>query len=249
MTETQIYGKIGTLYCVSTGPGEPELMTLKAVRIARECPVIALSVDGTRRDREHLVTGDQAALRAGCVAYSIAAPVVPGLDEKEFLYLSMPMSRDKRLVAESHEEAARMVIQVLEQGRSVAWLTLGDVTVYASSAYVAAMVESSGFPVEFVSGVPSFCAAAAALGRPLVKGSEQLHIIPSSYNIEEALSLPGTKVLMKAGSRMGQVKEYLEENGYKAQGVQKCGMEGQRIYRATEQLEEEAGYYTVLLVD
>ena len=61
--------------------------------------------------------------------------------------------------------------------------------------------------------------------------------------------LPGKKVLMKAGSRMGQVKMYLEENGYKAQGVERCGMEEQRIYRSTSELEEEAGYYTVLLVD
>ena len=103
--------------------------------------------------------------------------------------------------------------------------------------------------MEFISGVPSFCAAAAVLGRPLANGSEQLHIIPSSYNVEEALSLPGTKVLMKAGSRMAKVKKLLEENGYEAQGVQRCGMEGEKIYRSTAELDEEAGYYTILIVD
>lgn len=241
--------KIPTLYCLSTGPGDPELMTLKAVRIAGECPVIALSVDKTRRDREHFTEMDDGRLRENCVAYQIASQAVAGMEKKEFLYLSMPMSKDRGLLKRSHEEAAEAVTGQLRQGKSVAWLTLGDATVYATSAYVAALVEAAGFPVEFVSGVPSFCAAAARLGRPLVSGSEQLHVLPSSYHIEDALSLPGTKVLMKAGSRMGQVKEILKEKKLEAQGVQRCGMEGETVYPDTQSLDEKAGYYTVIIVN
>lgn len=241
--------QIPTLYCLSTGPGDPELMTLKAVRIAGECPVIALSVDKTGRDRNHYTETDAGRLRKNCVAYQIALQAVPDMEEKEFLYLSMPMSKDKEFLKRSHEEAAEAVVNQLKQGRSVAWLTLGDATVYATSGYVAPLVEAAGWRVEFVSGVPSFCAAAARLGRPLVSGSQQLHVLPSSYHIEDALSLPGTKVLMKAGSCMGQIKQVLEEQKLTAQGVQRCGMEGETIYPDTRSLDENAGYYTVVIVN
>ena len=247
MIDRQKNTRMGTLYCVSTGPGDPELMTLKAVRIASECPVIALAIDASGRDKEAFLAGDEAALKENCVAWCIAAPVVPGIGEKETLWLSMPMGMEKKLVEESHEKAAEAVLECLKAGKSVAWLTLGDVTVYATSAYIGDRVKHAGFVVEYISGVPSFCAAAARLGRPLVSGAEQLHVIPSSYNIEETLKLSGTKVFMKAGRRMPQVKEFLEKNGCEVQGVQRCGMDGEKIYRNTAELDADAGYYTVLI--
>lgn len=241
--------KCGTLYCVSTGPGDPELMTLKAVRIIGQCPVTALSVDGTRRDKDCMGRESEAERKRNCVAYQIASFVVPGLDQKEFLYLSMPMTRDQKVMEESHRQATREIIRCLEAGKDVAWLTLGDVTVYATSMYVAELVKEAGFQAVPVSGVPSFCAAAARLGRPLVSGSQELHVIPSSYNIEEALNYPGTRVLMKAGSRMNQVKKLLEERGESVSGVERCGMPGERIFQSSEELDDAAGYYTVLIVD
>lgn len=241
--------KKGTLYCVSTGPGDPELMTLKAVRITSACPVAALSVDGTRRDKEHMENGSEAGLKENCVAYQIAAPVVPGLDEKEFLYLSMPMTKDRELIERSHREAAEAILSCLREGKDVAWLTLGDVTVYATSMYVAELVKKAGYPMEAVSGVPSFCAAAARLGRSLVSGSQELHVIPSSYHIEGALDYPGTRVFMKAGSRIGQVKEQLRERGCQVYGVERCGMPGERIFTSADELDGESGYYTVLIAE
>lgn len=240
--------KNGTLYCVSTGPGDPELMTLKAVRITKECPVLALSVDATRRDRESMEAGDEKSLKKNCIAYRIASGAVDGLEKKECLYLSMPMSKDKELVKKCHEEAMEQVIACLKQGKSVAWLTLGDATVYASSMYVAQMVKEQGFDIQVISGVTSFCAAAARLGKSLVSGREELHVIPSSYHIEDALSYSGTKVLMKAGSRMGDVKTLLKQKNMEASGVEYCGMEQEKLYENTEQLDENAGYYTVLIV-
>ena len=104
-----------------------------------------------------------------------------------------------------------------------------------------------GFETELVNGVPSFCAAAAKFNGPLVNGSQELHIIPASYQIEEALNLPGVKVLMKAGRKMGQVKELLSEKNLKVKMAENCGMQGERCFSSLEEIPEEAGYYSLII--
>ena len=228
-----------TLYCVSTGPGDPELMTLKALRVIRECPVVALSVDREAKD---------GAERERCVAYTIARGACPEIEEKEPLYLYMPMTKDREVLTRCHKNAAEQIMDCLKKGRSVAYLTLGDTSIYASCMYPAGLVREAGYPVEMVSGVPSFCAAAARLGEPLVSGAEQLHVLPSSYPLAEGLAYPGVKVLMKAGSRTGKVRELLAGKNLDVRGVERCGMDGERVYGSPEELDESAGYYTVLVV-
>ena len=105
----------GTLYCVSVGPGDPELLTLKAVRVIRQCPVIAVSV------KEAPVLG-RAGRAAGeeSVAYRIAAGAVPEIKEKELLPLCMPMTKDREVLEQSRREAARALMEVLREGKDVA---------------------------------------------------------------------------------------------------------------------------------
>ena len=158
------------------------------------------------------------------------------------------MTKDREVLARCHKRAAEQIADCLKKGRSVAYLTLGDTSVYASCMYPAGLVREAGYPVEMVSGVPSFCAAAARLGEPLVSGAEQLHILPSSYPLAEGLAYPGVKVLMKAGSRTGKVRELLTGENLRVQGVERCGMDGERVYRSAEEMDEQAGYYTVLVV-
>ncbi len=100
-------------------------------------------------------------------------------------------------------------------------------------------------------GVPSFCAVAARLNEGLTEASEALHIIPASYEgIEEALLLKGTRVLMKSGKSIGRVKRILEdmENPPEVKMVERCGMPGERIFRRLADLDEEAGYFSILVV-
>lgn len=224
--------KRGTLYCVSVGPGDPELMTLKAVRIIRQCPVVALSAEK----------------KEDCVAYAIARGAVSQLEEKEALLLSMPMTKDRERLIRSHWEAADAIERVLQKGLDVAYLTLGDTAVYASCMYPALMLKKRGYEIEMVSGVPSFCAAAARLGEPLVTGAQPLHILPSTYGIEEEIGLPGVKVLMKAGKKMKSVKELLDDKKDEILAVERCGMEGEKVFRSLEELPADAGYYTIVIV-
>ena len=105
-----------------------------------------------------------------------------------------------------------------------------------------------GFKTRIIPGIPSFCAAAAKLQTGLAENKEQLHVIPASYDIEEALKLPGTKVLMKAGRKMADVKQSIKRNHLKAQMVENCGMETERIYHDTEEIPDEAGYYSLIII-
>ena len=224
--------KDGILYGVGVGPGDPELLTCKAVRIIRQADVIALPAE----------------TKENCVAYRIARGAVKEIDEKELLFIPMPMTKDRAVLKESHDNGARAVEACLREGKQVAFLTLGDVTVYSTYLYIHRRVAADGFSAEIVNGIPSFCAAAARLGIGLAETKEELHIIPATYGAEEALKLPGTKVLMKAGKKLGKVKGLLKENGGEVYMVENCGMEQERIFRSADEIDENAGYYSLLIV-
>ncbi|MFR5732658.1 MAG: SAM-dependent methyltransferase [Clostridium sp.] len=91
----------------------------------------------------------------------------------------------------------------------VACLTLGDPTIYSTYIYIHRLVKARGYDAKIINGIPSFCAVSARLEDSLADRSEQIHIIPSTYGVEDALNLSGTKVLMKAASKMPLVKEVL----------------------------------------
>ncbi len=222
----------GKLYGLGVGPGDPELLTLKALRIIQESDVIA-------------VPGK---VPMETIAYKIVVQAYPGLAEKELLPIDMPMTKDPALLEESHQAGAQKIADFLEAGKQVAFLTLGDTTVYSTYLYVHSRVLEMGYEVEIVSGITSFCAVAARLNIGLVEKAEPLHVIPASYQIEEALKLPGTKVLMKAGKQMHAVKKQLKELDAEVVMIENCGMENEKIFRGADEIPEDAGYYSLIIV-
>jgi len=222
----------GTLYGVGVGPGDPRMMTCLAVETIERCQIIAVPDHG----REY------------AVSYKIAKGMVKGLEEKECLNLATPMTKDKRVLEENYAFAAAQITGHLEAGRDVAYLTLGDPTIYSTYIYIHRLVKKQGYDARIISGVPSFCAAAARIGESLADRSQQIHIIPSAYDIEEALAYEGTKVFMKAASKLPDVKKVLRDNGLAAVMVENCGLEKEHIYPAIDEMPDNAGYYTIVLV-
>lgn len=216
----------GKLYGVGVGPGDPELLTRKAVRLLRECDAAA-APDGER------------------TAYQIAKEFLEG---KPVLFCDLPMTRDKAAMSESHRAAADTLCALLDEGKTVVFLTLGDPSVYSTYWYIHRLVAERGYPAEMVPGVPSFCAAAAALGRALCEGSEPLHILPASHGQE--IPEGGNLVLMKAGKSVLEVRGELERAGRLSQAalVERCGMEGERVVTDLSGLTEATGYFSVILV-
>lgn len=221
----------GCLYGLGVGPGDPELMTLKAVRRLEQCPVVAVP------DAD----------RGQSTAYQIALGACPQIEQKPVLLLRMPMTHDLQALKASHRAAADRIEEELDQGRDVAFLTLGDPTVYATYMYVHQIVAQDGYPTEIVSGVTSFCAAAARLGISLAERSQMLHIVPSSHGIREALRLPGVKVLMKAGSKMEQVRQDLLAADLDVAMVENCGMPGERVFYSAQDIPADAGYFSLIV--
>jgi len=220
----------GIFYGVGVGPGEPELLTLKAARVIREAAVLAIP----HRDPET------------CFARTIALGAVPEAKDKPVLCVDLPMTRDYAAREAAYEAGAEAISAVLSEGKDVAFLTLGDPSVYSTFAYLKDRVGSRGFETAVIPGITSFCAAAARLGSPLCTDREQLHLIPGGANAEEALTLSGTKVFMKGELQL--LLRAIRDRGANAQAVENCGTPGERAYRTADEIPSDAGYYLVTIV-
>jgi precorrin-2/cobalt-factor-2 C20-methyltransferase len=230
----------GMLYGVGVGPGDPELMTLKAVRIIREADVIAFPAEKTAEGDPGFTS----------MAYRVASQAVPEIRNKKLLPLQFPMIRDREELAASHRKNADAVEKFLDEGNNVAFLTIGDVSLYSTYAYLRDIVKADGYVTAMVSGIPSFCAAAAALDISLADGIEPVRIAPG---IEEAFSREkeenrnGTTVLMKSGQHLKNIRRALEESGSDVYMVENCGLPDEKKYSGIENLPEEAGYFSVVI--
>ncbi len=221
----------GILYGAGVGPGDPELMTLKAVRLIRENEIIALPGPAAKET----------------VAYQIAVQAVPELAEKTLVPVEMPMTHDQAEMNRNHEKAADLLEHYLREGRNVVFLTLGDPTIYSTYLYVQKRIAARGYETRLISGITSFCAAAARINTPLAEWSEQLHILPAVHRLDSRLEQPGNYVLMKSGKKMNQVKEILAASGREVVMVENCGMENEHIYQSVEEIPDDAGYYSLII--
>ncbi|MDM8245741.1 precorrin-2 C(20)-methyltransferase [Collinsella tanakaei] len=225
----------GVLFGVGVGPGDPELITLKAMRTIEACPVVATPQTAS----------------GATVALDIARAAVD-LTDKEILPLRFSMGGEGAQRAARHAQAADSIAERLGRGLDVALLNLGDPSIYATFQRIAAAVRERGYEVRTVPGVPSFCAVAAALGADLTPHMDTpLHIVPATAaNTAEVYAWPGTKVLMKAGGQLGELKSDLAHAGAleRAAAVTDCGMESERVFSSLADAPEASGYFTTVVV-
>lgn len=223
---------LGTLYGVSAGPGDPELMTVKAKRLLERCHVLA--VPKTRGGHS--------------LALDIADKAVD-VSGKQLLFLPFPMTTAPAKLRQNYETHAARLAEILRNGEDVAFICLGDVSVYSTFTYIGKILSEKGYPVVMIPGVTSFCAAACALGISLITGDQPLHIIPAGYgNLEASLRLPGTKVLMKPASRFSGVRRAVLASGQAVYAAVGCGMDSERLYQNIADMPEDPGYFTTIVV-
>ena len=221
----------GKLWGVGVGPGDPELLTVKAVRVLREADVVIVP-DAS--------SGDKVALNI----------VKDYLKDKQIQFVKTPMVRDKAVMDAAHEAAADTICALLDDGKQVAFLTLGDPAIYSTYMYIHQKVLHRGYAVEVVPGIPSFCAAAARLNQSLCLGREPLTIIPASHDQNDLMDLPGNKVFMKAGRSILELQQALAEKGLLegASMVENCSMENEHVYPHFADLKEPSGYFSLVIV-
>lgn len=190
----------GTLYGISVGPGDPELLTVKGLRLLQGASVVAFPA-GTRG-------------KPGVAERIITPWLAPG---QVRLALEFPYVHDRQQLTQAWESAADRVWQFLRQGQDVAFACEGDVSFYSTFTYLAQTVQQR-YPTATIAAIPGACsplAAAAMLGLPLTLREQRLAVLPAIYTVAEletALSWAEVVVLMKVSSVYPQVWSVLERH-------------------------------------
>ena len=195
----------GVLYGVGLGPGDPELVTVKAARLIGAADVVAY----------------HSARHGRSIARAIAAPYLRGDQiEEQLVYPVTTETTDhpggyEAAIEEFYEQAAARLMVHLAQGRDVALLAEGDPLFYSSYMHMHKRI-SSRFRTEVVPGITSVSAASAALAMPLVEGDDVLTVLPGTLGREELgrrLSGAGAAAIMKISRSYVDVREALKESG------------------------------------
>lgn len=229
----------GCLYGVGVGPGDPELLTLKAQRVLSQAPVICAPQSDTAQES---------------YAFNIVRDIIDPA-KQEILRFQFPTD-DADEAAGVWRTAADAIAQRLRQGQDVAFITEGDPMLYSTFAYVleAMRSENADLPVQIVPGVSSVMAAAASASVPLVTHGQRLVILPAVYGIDdlkEAIASYDTVVLMKVNRTLVQALANLENLGLagKAIYVRRATTAHEQVVRDLDQLsEEDFDYFSLLII-
>ncbi len=220
---------MSVLYGVGVGPGDPELITLKAINTIQNCNVIAFP--GTAEDKG--------------AAYNIAIQALPEIADKTLLPLPMPMTRDRNSLLSAHSSNAVAVEKFLDENKDVAFLTLGDPNIYSTFCYIRQIISDDGYNVVTINGITSFCAAASILNISLADGDEALHIIPAGKESKPDFPDNGNYVIMKPRGGMDRLKVFLKDKTVKA--VTNCGLANETIYDSLDAIPDDPAYFTVII--
>lgn len=232
---------MSTLYVIGIGPGDPELLTLKAVRLIRDVPVIF--VPKGREDGRSL-------------ALSIVSKIID-LSNKRVVELHFPMVKTKDVTDDIQNRWETLSDEVINNLREsdAAFLTLGDPCFYSTFFYLSSRIKGSvpGLKIKIVPGISSINAGAAGAGISLGLADEKIAIIPANYfNLEEAvIKTFDTLVFMKVDKRFGDLKRFLSDHGLieKATYVSRVGMEGERLIKDINTItSEDLDYFSILIV-
>lgn len=216
------------LYGVGVGPGDKELLTLKAVKTINMCQVIVAP----------------SAMKGGSsIALSIAEEFID--DSKEVMIKQFPMGGEEQ--EEKIFEAFKSIEEKLKDGKNVAFLTLGDPFVYSTYIYLLKYIKEHGFEVETIPGITSFCASASLAEIPLVIGDESLLILPAS-NVNE-IKDEKYVVIMKVYKKEEEVLNVLEEKGFNYVYIKRAGREGQEILHKREEILNNHEYMSLIIAN
>ena len=228
----------GTLYGIGVGPGDPELMPLKAIRILDTVDVVFTA--GSSRNEYSL-------------AVEIARPHIPARIAVE--KLDFPMCTAPEVREAAWDRNAARIASVLEEGRSAAFLTLGDPLTYSTYGYLLPCFKARWphLPIETVPGITSYQAAAAAINQPLVTGEESLMIMSGVHGGDQFREMdrkPENVVFLKAYRNVTGIYQALREARMSAGSVAvvNCSRKNQRIYEDICELGNEAPNYWTLII-
>ena len=230
--------KAGTLYGIGVGPGDPDLITLKAVKILNQVDIV-FAAASTKNNHS--------------LAVNIARPHIP--QNATVQMLRFPMTRDKDETREAWQAHSRTIIGELEKGKNAAFLTLGDSLTYSTYGYILRHIQDAAPHIEIqtVPGITSYQASAARLNTPLVEGEESLMVVSGATGGDRLRKLsakPENIVFLKAYRHVTDIKAAIDEIGNypSCVGVKSCGQPNEEIIRDIAELSRCAPDYWTLII-
>ena len=209
--------KQGIFYGIGVGPGDPELLTVKAINAIKKVDVL-IAPKTEKKD--------------GSVALSIAKPYLK--PDVEVVYQVFPMVKDFAQSPEIFVENKDEILSLLRAGKNVAFLTLGDPMFFSTYIYIFRLLEHEDVKIETIPGVPAFLAISSKIGKPIAFGNDIISIIPATADIKsikEVLKKSDSTVLMKVYKNFEEIVDTLEEHDMARQAilVSRCGMPDENI--------------------
>lgn len=210
----------GKLFGIGVGPGDPELITVKAVNVLKEVAVVCVP---------------QAMPGKPSLALKIAQDYLS--EDIEILELVLPMTENQDELERAWQDAGLKILEQLEKGKNVAFLTLGDPSIYSTYSYVSKVIKRMApyIEIETIPGITSFSLAAARAGVPLVEKDESLIILPVGDRqiLLDSLIGESNVVLMKISRDFDFVVDALEnsERMDNAFLVSRCGQKEEKILK------------------
>jgi precorrin-2/cobalt-factor-2 C20-methyltransferase len=234
--------KKGRLIGVGTGPGDPELMTLKAVRALSEADVMAhFAKSGNASNARRIA---ESHFRPGAIELPLLYPVTTEIDKDHADY--------KSAIEGFYAESARAVAAHLEAGRTVAVLSEGDPLFYGSYMHLHVRL-ADRYPTEIIPGVTAMSGCWSSAGLPIVQGDDILTVLPGTLaetELARRLSNTEAAVIMKIGRNLPKIRRSLAASGRlgRAFYVERGTMEGARAMKLADKADDAAPYFAVILV-
>lgn len=228
----------GILYGVGVGPGDPELLSIKAARILGEVDVI-LAAASTKNDYSQ--------------ALSIAGPHLK--EGVEVVKLDFPMTRDKEILDRAWESNADKVRAMLDRGMSCAFLTLGDPMTYSTFGYLLKTLDPGGdADVEIVPGITSYQAAAAKTRTVLAESGQSMVVVPGICppdKLELLLDAADNAVILKTYRNFEEIRESLNRLNLsdRTKFISRLGLDGEKIVKDINLIKDKPHYFSLLLVN
>ncbi len=227
----------GIFYGIGVGPGDPELLTVKAIKAIEKVDVL-IAPKTEKKD--------------GSVALTVAKPYLK--KDVEIVYQVFPMVKGfAENSTDAWESNKQEILELLRAGKNVAFLTIGDPMFYSTYIYVFRLLENEGVEIQTIPGIPAFAAIGSQLGYPIVEGDDVLSIIPATASpekVEKAMQAADNVVLMKVYKNFEEVADMLDKNEMAEQAVlvSRAGLDDEKIiYNVLAHKKDKLNYLSTIL--
>ncbi len=230
--------KTGSLYGIGVGPGDPELITLKALKVLHQVPYIFAACSSKN-------------------SYSLALGIIRcHLNGAGIEHLPFPMSKDPQVLASAWESNARRVLEVLDSGSDAAFVTLGDPLTYSTFGYLLKTLKRLRPEVRIVTipGITSYSAAAALTHIPLTEGEESFYLVSGALGaakLKEVIDKSDNIVMLKTYRYFDEIYQTLEEMDLldRTTCISRCGMDGETVVENLRDLKgRELPYLSMIII-